>query len=110
MGALFAARQWVQLFFENRASIERGDFQVFVLGHGLLQRLQAPFKSITAHAWVVSSNSVADVDAQMAAQVPTLHRSQPLPVMGLPNWQRSWFDGEQDAAFYNDQNVFRTPV
>jgi Protein of unknown function (DUF3025) len=110
MGALFAARKWVELFLENRAAIEKGDFQVFLLGHGLLQRLQAPFKSITAHAWVVLNDSAADIDAQMAAQVPILNRSQPLPVMGLPNWQRSWFDGEQDATFYNDQNVFRTPV
>jgi hypothetical protein len=47
---------------------------------------------------------------QMAFQISALSRSQPLPVMGLPNWQRSWFDGEQDATFYNDKNVFRTPV
>jgi hypothetical protein len=110
MGAIFAARKWASLFFENRASIEKGDFQVFVLGHGLLQRLQAPFKSITAHAWVLSCDSVAQIDLEMASQIPTLNRSQPLPVMGLPNWQRSWSDGEQDATFYNDQNVFRTPV
>jgi Protein of unknown function (DUF3025) len=110
MGALFAARKWVGLFLENRAAIEKGDFQVFLLGHGLLQRLQAPFKSITAHAWVLSLYANAEVDVQMASQIPTLSRSQPLPVMGLPNWQRSWFDGEQNATFYNDQNVFRTPV
>jgi hypothetical protein len=107
MGALFAARKWPQLFFENSAAIDRGDFQVFVLGHGLLQRLQAPFKSITAHAWVLTNDSVLDADTQMASLVPTLSRSQPLPVMGLPNWHRPWFEGEQDATFYNDQNVFR---
>jgi hypothetical protein len=110
MDALFTSRKWAELFLENRAAIERGDFQIFLLGHGLLQRLQAPFKSITAHAWVVLNDSTADIDAQMAAQIPILNRSQPLPVMGLPNWQRSWFDGEQDATFYNDQHVFRTPV
>jgi hypothetical protein len=110
MGALFTARQWNELFFDNRALIEKGDFQVFVLGHGLLQRLQAPFKSITAHAWVVSSDSADNIDARMASQVSALSRSQPLPVMGLPAWHRSWFEGEQDATFYNDQNVFRTPV
>jgi Protein of unknown function (DUF3025) len=110
MGALFTARKWVELFLENRASIEKGDFQVFLLGHGLLQRLQAPFKSITAHAWVLSCDPATNVDVQMAFQISALSRSQPLPVMGLPNWQRSWFDGEQDATFYNDKNVFRTPV
>jgi Protein of unknown function (DUF3025) len=110
MRALFTARKWAELFFENRSSIEKGDFQVFVLGHGLLQRLQAPFKSITAHAWVLACDSASDVDAQMALQIPVLDRSQPLPVMGLPNWHRSWFEGEQDATFYNDQHVFRTPV
>jgi hypothetical protein len=107
MGALFADRKWPQLFFENRAAIDGGHFQVFVLGHGLLQRLQAPFKSITAHSWVLSGDSTVDVDTQMASRIATLSRSQPLPVMGLPNWQRSWFEGEQDATFYNDKKVFR---
>jgi Protein of unknown function (DUF3025) len=107
MGALFIARKWSQLFFENRAAIDSGDFQVFVLGHGLLQRLQAPFKSITGHAWVLANDSILGADTQMASLVPTLSRSQPLPVMGLPNWHRSWFEGEQDATFYNDQKVFR---
>ncbi len=110
MGALFAARSWASLFFENRSAIVNGDFQVFVLGHGLLQRLQAPFKSITAHAWVLPLDSLSNVDAQMAARLPTLGRSQPLPVMGMPNWHQSWFEGVQNAAFYNDQNVFRTPA
>jgi hypothetical protein len=108
LGALFKARQWRQLFYDNRAAILRGDFQVFVLGHGLLQRLQAPFKSITAHAWVVENSSELVLDEYMAMQVANLSRSQPLPVMGLPGWHRTWFEGEQDAAFYNDQNVFRT--
>jgi hypothetical protein len=110
MGALFTARRWVELFFENRALIEKGDFQVFVLGHGLLQRLQTPFKSITAHAWIVSSDSTDAIDARMASQVSALSRSQPLPVMGLPAWHRPWFEGQQDLTFYNDQSVFRTPV
>jgi hypothetical protein len=107
LGKLFSARKWMQLFFENRQSIEHGDFQVFVVGHGLLQRLQAPFKSITAHAWLIEIDGLLTLDAQMALQVPALSRSLPLPVMGLPNWQRSWFEGEQDATFYNDKNVFR---
>jgi hypothetical protein len=110
LGALFKTRQWTQLFYDNQAAILQGEFQVFVLGHGLLQRLQAPFKSITAHAWVVEGVGAFGLDERMAAQVPFLNRSQPLPVMGLPGWHLSWFAGEQDAAFYNDQNVFRTPV
>jgi hypothetical protein len=119
LAVLFKARQWPQLFYENRAAILQGEFQVFVLGHGLLQRLQAPFKSITAHAWVVSGllpegserHEISEgLDKHMAMQVPCLDRSQPLPVMGLPGWHRSWFEGEQDAAFYNDQNVFRVPA
>jgi hypothetical protein len=114
LGALFKARQWTQLFYDHRDAISRGDFQVFVLGHGLLQRLQAPFKSITAHAWVFEDDGTIifheGLDGRMAAQVPDLGRSHPLPVMGLPGWHRSWLEGEQNAAFYNDQNVFRVPI
>jgi Protein of unknown function (DUF3025) len=110
LAALFKARQWPQLFYDNRTAMLRGEFQVFVIGHGLLQRLKAPFKSITAHAWVIEGAEQMSVDERMALQVPSLNRSQPLPVMGLPDWHRSWFEGEQDAAFYNDQNVFRVPV
>jgi Protein of unknown function (DUF3025) len=115
LGTLFKARQWTQLFYDNRDAISKGDFRVFVLGHGLLQRLQAPFKSITAHAWIVEGLAPFglasfSLDSLMAVQVPCLNRSQPLPVMGLPGWHRPWFKGEQDAAFYNDQKVFRIPV
>jgi Protein of unknown function (DUF3025) len=115
-GDLLKGKHWTDLFLTHRASIEQGRFQVFVVGHGLLQRLHSPFKSITGHAWIIQQQSLGQneslfADAFMAARLsnPTevLERSVPLPVMGLPNWHKGWFDGEQDQAFYNDPTVFR---
>jgi Protein of unknown function (DUF3025) len=113
MAELFRQRLWRELFLVNRIKILQGEFRVFVFGHGLMQRLQTPFKSITAHAWVFplkeGSGSFVDalVDPLMANTVESLPKPQPLPVMGLPDWPLSWSGQAQDEAFYNDLSVFR---
>jgi Protein of unknown function (DUF3025) len=105
MAELFKQRLWKELFWVNRSRILAGDFQVFVLGHGLQQRLQNPFKSITAHAWVFPLEG--EPDSLLEAVIPNLQKSQPLPLMGLPGWHETWSGAAQDEAFYNDLNVFR---
>ena len=109
MGACFAQRDWQALFIEHASAHAAGQFKVFVFGHGLMQKLAHPFKSITGQACVVIADEpeLLVPDAAFNAQIVTLKKPQALPVMGLPNWHRTWFAGEQDQQFYNDLRVFR---
>jgi Protein of unknown function (DUF3025) len=116
MNEAFKKRDWQSLFLGHKAAIENGDFAVYIIGHGLLQRLQAPYKAITGHSWVfemskeIRASSSANqqvADALLSEQALTLAAPRPLPLMGLPNWHKSWFEGLQDQAFYNDSKVFR---
>jgi Protein of unknown function (DUF3025) len=119
LGDMLRGKRWTDLFVTHRSLVEQGRLQAFVVGHGLLQRLHAPFKSITGHAWVFERQDLSGdesllADTLMASRLSDssnlLDRSVPIPLMGLPNWHKSWFDGEQDEAFYNDSTVFRAAV
>ncbi|MCZ8103767.1 MAG: DUF3025 domain-containing protein, partial [Burkholderiales bacterium] len=79
-------------------------------GHALLEKLDAPFKAITAHAWPLrlAPDTPADaLDAALAASLePRMLDARafcPLPVMGLPDW----CEANADPGFYNDAAVFR---
>ncbi|MGB7479502.1 MAG: DUF3025 domain-containing protein, partial [Burkholderiaceae bacterium] len=110
------AHRWQELFVERAAQFGR-DYEVMVFGHALLEKLVAPYKAITAHAWLVSAPGEffalpaparrAWLDATVAAQLtPALRPSDftPLPLLGLPGWAP-----QQDQAFYADRAVFRPP-
>jgi hypothetical protein len=108
------AHDWQALFLERRA-VFGTHCDVFPFGHALLEKLAAPFKAITAHAWVVEVEAaffqlprVAQrgrldelVAAQLAAGLPGAGFT-PLPVLGVPGWAIA-----QDEEYYRDQNVFR---
>lgn len=78
-------------------------------GHALLQKLAAPYKSITAHGWHVplpAGTPLQTVDAWLAAALtPALSARLlvPIPVLGIPGWSPD----NADAAFYDDPAVFR---
>ena len=108
------AHEWEALFIGARASfgVHCG---AFLFGHALLEKLTAPFKAITAHAWVVEVEAGffqqsrmeqrGLLDAVVARQLETALPGSgftPLPVLGLPGWAAG-----QDEAYYRDQNVFR---
>ncbi len=109
---LLKAHDWQSLFLQNRFRWH-ADWQVRLFGHALMEKLQSPFKAITAHALVIDSPT-ADwpaVDsilfdwlsnkAQQAALTSKVF--SPLPVMGIPGWC-----GENEApGFYEDRHVFR---
>ncbi|MES2039531.1 MAG: DUF3025 domain-containing protein [Pseudomonadota bacterium] len=90
--------------------------EVWCFGHALMEKLVQPYKAITAHTWVVMVEPAyftldaiarrAHIDGvvakQLASQALTTADYTPLPVLGLPGW---W--PQQDAAFYEDQQVFR---
>jgi hypothetical protein len=109
---LLKAHDWQGIFLQHR-SRWHVDWQLRLFGHALMEKLQSPFKAITAHVLVIDSPSAdwPSIDsmlfdwlsnpAQRAALTPKVF--SPLPVMGIPGWC-----GESEAAeFYEDAAVFR---
>ena len=85
-----------------------------VFGHALLQKLDQPFKSITAHAYVLpmSANALGDLnqvqlDAALRESLEQISWSEkpfvPVPVLGIPDWSVH----NADVNFYSDPKVFR---
>jgi hypothetical protein len=100
---------WQALFVVHRERLV-ASVRVHVFGHALLEKLESPFKAITAHAWplrVAPDTPPRELDAALAASLEpgTLDARAfcPLPVMGLPGW----CGANADPAFYNDAAVFR---
>jgi hypothetical protein len=108
------AHRWKEAFLGRRDRFWC-DCQVVLFGHALMEKLVAPYKAITAHAWPVIANETffgmtvqeqyAWQDTMIAMQVAqgleTSHFT-PLPVLGVPDW----YEG-QNNAFYADTAVFR---
>ncbi|KVO15411.1 hypothetical protein WK05_01660 [Burkholderia ubonensis] len=92
--------------------------EVRLVGHALLEKLVAPYKSCTAHAWIVevsddyfswpAARRAAHVDAQVARMLATRDLTSrdfaPLPVLGVPGWCAA----NADPGFYDDSAVFRS--
>jgi hypothetical protein len=100
------ARDWHTLFVARREAWAQARITLF--GHALLEKLNSPRKSITAHVWVLpegadmsSTQALHQLTPERLAEKPFL----PLPVLGVPSW---WLANE-DAAFYEDPAVFRRP-
>lgn len=102
-------RAWRRLFVAYRAAWA-GEVRAVVFGHALMEKLVAPYKGITAHALPVllpADAPLAEVDAGVAAALDATlspRRLLPVPVMGIPGWACN-----DDAAYYDDQAVFRAP-
>ena len=103
------ARDWAKLFGELRDEWQSAHIVIF--GHALLEKLVAPYKSMTAHVFRIAS----DVDAKddqalddwLATKLQPAYLATkpylPLPVLGIPGW---WPDNEK-LSFYSDAQVFR---
>ncbi len=107
--AALRAFDWRALFVVHRERLA-ASVRVHAFGHALLEKLDAPFKAITAHAWPLrlpADTPVHALDAALAASLePAALDTRafcPLPVMGLPDW----CEANADPAFYNDPAVFR---
>ena len=122
---------WNELFVEQRANFV-GNSACILFGHALMQKLEAPYKAICAHTWIVEvDQSVVDtlnvhgdrssdrsggsggaafaaIDAILAQAISerqvTAASLTPLPVLGIPGW----WSANQAPTFYNDATVFRT--
>ena len=117
LGAALRGFDWRTLFVARRAAWGRG-CEVRCFGHALLEKLIAPFKGCTGHAWIVdvpaayfewdSAARDAWLDEAVAAALLgtdalTSRMFAPLPVLGIPGW---WPDNES-PTFYDDTSVFR---
>ena len=98
--------RWHELFVERRASLQTS-LTARVFGHAVLQKLERPYKAITAQAVILPGSpreSQTDVDARLARVLehdwPELC---PLPVLGLPGWSPE----NSDPVFYADTKIFR---
>ncbi len=99
-------RQWQTAFVTHRALWQEAHIQIF--GHAALEKLVKPYKAITVHLWRVPNGiQRAEWDAWLAQDLQAAKLAQkpflPTPVLGIPGW---WADN-QDAAFYEDAQVFR---
>lgn len=108
---------WKSLFIDNRAAWgERCETHVF--GHALLEKLVAPYKACTGHAWVVEveadyfglteSERLAILDAKASAMLENAETLSsrlfaPLPALGVPGW---WPENTS-PDFYDEPTVFR---
>ena len=83
--------------------------QLVLFGHAALEKLVAPYKSITAHVWRIAEpwNSMAQLDAWLAQDLTAAKLAAkpfvPLPVLGVPGW----WPANEDPTFYADAGVFR---
>jgi Protein of unknown function (DUF3025) len=114
---LLAAMQWHDLLVSQRAQWQSAETIVPVcFGHALLQKLEAPYKAITGHSFVLSMtvkqviagrDDAGLVDAilceQLTQEVLIAKPFLPLPVLGIPDWCYE----NQDAKYYDDTQVFR---
>jgi hypothetical protein len=96
-------RDWQALFVTHRAAWR--DARTTLVGHALLEKLTAPRKAITAHAWVVPEG--VDAEAWIAGALVSHHPASrahlPLPVLGVPGW----WPANESEGFYADTAVFR---
>jgi len=114
---LMISHEWHELFV-TQAQSWGTEINALVFGHATFENLLAPFIGLTGKCWPVlvdSSFFMLDLAKQrqhldqiIAEQIDQgwLQRPKqlpPLPYLGIPKW---W--PEQDAAFYSNQNYFRT--
>lgn len=106
------ARDWRRLFVGERALWVQARLVLF--GHALLEKLVAPYKSITAHVLaepvpLALGDDLATWDAWLASQLDgetlACKPFTPLPVLGVPGW----WPVNNEPGFYDDTQVFRPP-
>lgn len=101
-------RDW-RAVFHSRRSAWGVEVDVLAFGHALLEKLQRPYKGITAHAFHIAlppDSSLEEIDRWLAGRLDerlTPRDLMPLPVLGIPGW---WAQNE-NPDFYSDPMVFR---
>jgi hypothetical protein len=102
--------QWTQVFVERRTEF-LASCSFILFGHALMEKLVAPYSSITAH-WIDVPMPAGGSDCEPAlpdlAAAPLFtaelnnSRYSPLPIFGIPGW---W--PNQNREFYSNTDIFR---
>src|SRR5262249_13512630 len=106
--------QWRELFW-NRRDVVETRVRAIVVGHGLLDKLRAPYRALTAQALVIDIASIGDGETRMerldAAAAQRIgdpqfgpHWITPLPIAALPGWDTE----DIGEHLFDDRAVFRT--
>jgi hypothetical protein len=108
--AALRAFDWQELFVRRRAQLSES-VRLMVFGHALLEKLEVPYKAVTAHAWplrLAIDASLVEIDRELSLALDADRLSTralcPLPVMGFPGWSAA----NADPQFYDDPAVFRS--
>ena len=106
---LLRERAWRELFGVHRDAVARA-MRPFAIGHGMLVKLRAPFRAITARTLVLpldpeTSSTRVDEAAALAIGSGELRPEMlsALPVAALPGWDREGLG----AGLFDDEAVFR---
>jgi hypothetical protein len=112
---LWRTHQWRAAFWDRRAAVA-DRMRAVVIGHGLLAKLVAPFRGITARALVLALDGAASpadpallaaaLDASAAATIGAAFAPEDLlalPVAALPGWDME----ASGARLFDDTAVFR---
>ncbi|WP_416347976.1 DUF3025 domain-containing protein [Caballeronia mineralivorans] len=116
LAAALRGFDWRTLLVEQRAAWGR-QCEARIFGHALLEKLVAPYKACTGHAWIVEvepayfsatdaerrailDNAVAE---RLKSEAVSSRYFTPLPVLGVPGW----WPGNETPSFYDDPQVFR---
>jgi hypothetical protein len=115
--ALVREFRWRELFWQRRAEV-REHMRFFLFGHALYHKALDPFIGMTGKGLLAEvpgsffslplREQVAQADRRLALmlwdEAPARGRDlAPVPVLGVPGW----WAGNEDAAFYDNQDYFR---
>jgi hypothetical protein len=118
LAAALRSFDWRALMITNRAGWGAA-CEARCFGHALLEKLIAPYKACTGHAWIVDvphayfswSEASRDTWLDNAVSTALLTNTEltsrlfaPLPVLGIPGW----WPANEAPSFYDDTTVFRT--
>jgi hypothetical protein len=115
LAQLLRERAWRALFVDRHDAVLRA-MQPYAIGHGMLVKLLAPFRAITARTLILPIDAAtvpagaagrAHIDEAAARAIGNadLRPSTlpPLPVAALPGWDSEGLG----ARLFDDQSVFR---
>jgi hypothetical protein len=105
--ALLAGRAWHSLFWDHRHAVKT-EMRFVVVGHALLEKVLAPYSSMTGKCLTLIAASLdpdaADgLSAKALAAIDSPRQLSPLPVQGIPGWDPA----NASAAYYANQDIFR---
>lgn len=115
LSRLIRGHRWRELFWERRLDWQ-SRIEVFLFGHGLLQKAMHPYIGMTGHGLIFEvekalmklplSDRISRADGLLADYLQhdfMPEELDPLPILGVPGF----FGANQEPTFYEDTRYFR---